>query len=256
MATISIEQLEKLGLQTNESRVYLALLELGKGSVSQISKLAQLNRTTSYDILEGISLYGLASRSVSNKKQLYIAEPPNRLRAYVESKKRKLEESAKKLDELLPDLQSLYKTEVKPAIKFFEGRTGIKNIYDHSLDAKSTIYSILDLSEYLPEFDSFGKEHIRDRVKRNVKEKVLARYSQKKAYQSNTEYHWLDYDFKLTQAAEVMIYDDKVIGVLVKPGENVAFEIQSQSFANSLKPLFEIAWKQSKPVESKNKKPA
>src|SRR3989344_7765998 len=239
MATISIEQLEKLGLQTNESRVYLALLELGKGSVSQISKLAQLNRTTSYDILERISLYGLASRSVSNKKQLYIAEPPNRLRAYVESKKRKLEESAKKLDELLPDLQSLYKTEVKPAIKFFEGRTGIKNIYDHSLDAKSTIYSILDLSEYLPEFDSFGKEHIRDRVKRNVKEKVLARYSQKaadfyqsayggkKAYQSNTEYHWLDYDFKLTQAAEVMIYDDKVIGVLVKPGENVAVEIQN-----------------------------
>jgi len=56
-----------------------------------------LNRTTSYDILERISLYGLASRSTSNKKQMYAAEPPSRLKAYMEAKKRKLEENAKKV---------------------------------------------------------------------------------------------------------------------------------------------------------------
>ena len=30
------------------------------------------------------------------------------------------------------------------------------------------------------------------------------------------------------------------MGVLVKPGENVAFEIQNSSFANSLKMIFDI----------------
>ena len=41
---------------------------------------------------------------------------------------------------------------------------------------------------------------------------------------------------------EVNIYDDIVMGVFVKPGENMAFEIESESFANTLKIIFEMAW--------------
>ena len=67
------EQLENLGLQVNEVKIYLALLELGKGTVSQISKIAHLNRTTGYDILERICLYGIANRSSVGKKRIYIA---------------------------------------------------------------------------------------------------------------------------------------------------------------------------------------
>jgi len=40
MTNISTERLERLGLQANEARVYLSLLELGKGTVSQISKFS------------------------------------------------------------------------------------------------------------------------------------------------------------------------------------------------------------------------
>lgn len=256
------EQLQVLGLQPNETKVYLALLELGQGTVGDISKASQLNRTTGYDILERLALKGLANRTTSgNKKQMYIAEPPHRLKQFLENKKHQAEQRLESVSGVLSDLQNLYKKENKPVIKFFEGFDGIKNIYLHTLEAKGVIYSILDLSVYLPgfeksKFDEFGKEYSRKRAKMNVKEKALViknkegEYFYNTTYKNNpsalkvTEYRWLEKKFPFIPAAEVNIYDDVVMGVLVKPGENAAFEIINPSFANSLKIIFEMAWEQ------------
>lgn len=252
------EQLQDLGLQKHETLIYLALLELGQGTVSEVSKAAQLNRTTGYDILERLSLYGLAERTTSGKKKtMYIAEPPHRLKQHLENKKNQAERRLADVAKLIPELQNFYKKENKPVIKFFEGREGIKNIYGHTLESKSTIYSILDLSQYLPEFDKFGKDYVRARYKLNIKEKALvlknkeglefyrATYLTNKHYR-HTEYRWLEKPLVLSPAAEVNIYDNVVMGVLFKPGENTAFEIKNPSFANSLKIIFEIAWQQGK----------
>ena len=257
------EQLQKLGLNHNEARIYLALLELGQGTVTQTSQKAQMNRTTGYDVLERIALYGLANRTISEgekNKRVYIAEPPSRLKQFLENKKHAVEQRMRDIPEILPDLQSLYKTELKPAIKFFEGRQGIKNIYWHTLETKSTIYSILDLSQYLPEFDQFGQDYVKERTKRKIKEQVLVLKNKKalewyeRAYQHRarlqkyTEYRWLTQKFALSPTAEVNIYDDIVMGVLFKPGENMAFEIHNASFANSLKIIFKMAWGQAEKV--------
>ncbi len=256
------ENLQSLGLQPNETKVYLAILELGQGTVSEISKSAQLNRTTGYDVLERLALYGLINRTtVGSKKQRYVAEPPSRLRRYLENKKNQAERRLTDISEVLPDLQNLYKKENKPVIKFFEGRDGIKNIYWHTLEAKSTIYSIIDFSVYLPEFDEMGIEYVKERTKLKIKERSLVVKNEKGEHffnynyknnpdsQKYQEYRWLNEKFSFLPAAEVNIYDDIVMGVLVKPGENTAFEIKNSSFANSLKIIFELAWEQGKKIK-------
>lgn len=253
------ESLQGLGLQPNETRIYLALLEMGQGGVSDISKAAQLHRTTGYDILERLCVYGLASRAgTGTKKKIYSAEPPSRLKQYLENKKNQAERRLVEVSEVLPDLQGLYRKESKPVIKFFEGREGIRNIYWHTLEAKSIIYSVLDLSVYLPEFEQFGRDYIQERSRRGVKEKALvlknqagldfynSTYKNNKRYQQVTEYRWLEKEFPFSPAAEMNIYDDVVMGVLVKPGENAAFEVKNLSFANSLKIIFELAWDKAK----------
>ncbi len=255
------QKLENMGLSQHEAKIYLALLELGRGTVTQISQAAQLNRTTGYDILERLSLYGLASRAGSGtKKKHYAAEPPVRLKQYLENKKSQADRRLDEVGEVLSDLQGLYRKESKPVIKFFEGKEGIKNIYWHTLETKSTIYSLVDFSVYLPSYSQFGKDYIKERARLNVKEKCLMLknqfgidywnevYKHNKNFQRVTEHRWLDKKFPFIPAAEVNIYDDIVMGVLVKPGENAAFEIQNPSFANSLKILFEIAWEQGEPV--------
>ena len=64
----------------------------------------------------------------------------------------------------------------------------------------------------------------------------------KKDRQKNTEYRWIDKDERYSTAGEVVIFDDKVIGILSQPEESVAFEIQGQTFADFLKIVFEMAW--------------
>ena len=122
--------------------------------------------------------------------------------------------------------------------------------YNHVLDAKGTIFSVVDIEQYIPHLEQFGTEQVKMRTRLKIKEKALARISEEalrwyhETYTKHperkkiTEYRWLEKDLPLSLAAEVMIYDDKVIGVLFKPGEKSAFEIQSQSFANSLKTVF------------------
>jgi len=256
------ENLEKLGLQDNEAKIYLALLELGRGTVTQISQSAQLNRTTGYDVLERLAIYGLASRAGSGTmKKMYAAEPPQRLKQYLENKKTQAERRLENVGDVLSDLQGLYRKESKPIIKFFEGKSGIKNIYWHTLEAKSTIYSVLDFSVYLPEYWQFGKDYVKERSKRNIKEHCLALknnlglnwyntvYKNNNLYRKMTEYRWLNKQFPFIPAAEINIYDDVVMGLLVKPGENAAFEIINPSFANSLKMIFELAWEQGEKIK-------
>ncbi|MFA6427301.1 MAG: helix-turn-helix domain-containing protein [Candidatus Magasanikbacteria bacterium] len=254
------KQLQDVGLQDNEAKVYLALLEIGRGTVTQISSRAGMNRTTGYDILERLSLHGLVNPVItSKKKRIYVPEPPIRLKQFLENKKRQAERRLNEIGSLLPELQALYKTELKPVIKVAEGKNAMQKLYMNVTESNSTIYSILNLKGYAEAFDEMGTIQSEERFKKGIKEKCLAVDSevarwwhdktykkQSKARQENTTYHWLPWDDRYKTAGEVNIFDDKVIGVLSKPEESIAFEIQSQTFADFLKLVFEMAWKNTK----------
>ncbi len=255
MAIINSENIKTLGLNTNEAAVYLALLELGKGTVTEISQKAALNRTTGYDILERLCLYGVASRSTTTKKKMYIAESPTRLKQFLENKKHQADQRLENFQQMLPDLQSLYKTELKPTIKFASGKEQMEKLYTDVLEAKSTVLSVLNLKRYADIFDEVGTRQATERARRGIKEKVISikneaaltwykkTYSGKKKLQNCTEYNWIEDKKEYSTAGEIVVFDDKVIMMLSQSDENVAFEIQSQTFADFLKILFERAWK-------------
>ncbi|HAT03577.1 MAG TPA: hypothetical protein DCS29_02245 [Candidatus Magasanikbacteria bacterium] len=263
-----IKHLVDLGFQENESRIYLAILELGSGTVTDISKVAGLNRTTGYDILERLCLYGMVHRSVTGKKRIYAAEPLSRLGHFLENKKKQAERRLEDLKHVLPDLQSVHKTELKPVIKFAEGTDAMQNLYLNILDAKSTIYSILNLKNYAETFHEFGDYQLAERMKRGIKQKCLTidtdmsrwwydkTYKGNKKREENTQYRWLPWDGRYSTGGEIMIFDDKVIGMLSRASENVAFEITSQTVSDFLKIIFEMAWEKTgeTKIETKIKK--
>ena len=117
------------------------------------------------------------------------------------------------------------------------------------------MHFILNLKNYAEVFDEMGTYQSKERHKRGIKENVLCVKSETadwwhdKTYKKKaklTEYRWLPDDPKYDTAGEINIFDDKVIGLLSKPSENIAFEIQSQSFADFLKMVFEMAWEKKK----------
>lgn len=56
------EQLEKLGFSPKEADVYLALLELGTAVVSDVAKKANINRSTTYILLDALPVFQLVAK--------------------------------------------------------------------------------------------------------------------------------------------------------------------------------------------------
>jgi len=78
-----LRELEKLGLSDKEAAVYLASLELGPSPVQVISRKAEVNRATTYVMIEVLLQKGLMSTFDKGKKTMYTAEKPERLHRIV-----------------------------------------------------------------------------------------------------------------------------------------------------------------------------
>ena len=70
------EAVATLGLNDKQSAVYIALLQLGKGSAYGIADKSGLKRPTTYVIVEELIAKGLAERIPRARKQQYRAISP------------------------------------------------------------------------------------------------------------------------------------------------------------------------------------
>jgi sugar-specific transcriptional regulator TrmB len=123
--------LEKLGLNQKEASVYLALLELGQTSISRIAQKSGVKRTSVYDVLKSLKTKGLVGRTISKGKTYYFAEDPGVL-------KEALEEKFTTLEKVMPQLLSITNfLDQKPKIRFYEGKGGIRDIYEETLELKN-----------------------------------------------------------------------------------------------------------------------
>ena len=103
----------KLGFSTNESKVYLAALELGTASAQDIARKAQIKRTTGYSVLSYLVNRGVAGKTKVKGKTRFVAEPPQRLLTLIN-------EIEKGIKDALPELTAIYnRKETKPKITFY-----------------------------------------------------------------------------------------------------------------------------------------
>jgi hypothetical protein len=100
-------------------------------------------------------LYGIINKGIGAKKRLYIAGSPILLEQFLEHKKRRAEKRLQELKTILPELKSMYKTELKPVIKIVEGVEAMKQMAYSELDSKGIIYSLVNLKNYAEVFGAF-----------------------------------------------------------------------------------------------------
>ncbi len=130
------DALQLLGLSDKEAAVYLALLQLGRAPAYSIATKSGLKRPTTYVILEELIKKGLVVQIPREKKQLYVARPPEEAFALAQER---LDLAKKKLPEIL----ALTKGEAtKVNTIYFEGIAGIKQILEYrakDLEGKETV---------------------------------------------------------------------------------------------------------------------
>src|ERR1041385_3599766 len=147
--------LGKLGLSDKEALVYLASLELGPSPVQIISRKAEVNRATTYVMIEALLQKGLMSTFEKGKKVMYTAEKPERLHRIVHTERAAVDEKEQVVKRLLPELEALSNAAgERPKVSFYEGIEGLEamreTIFDAQIDKMEDVISYDDLRHLFP----------------------------------------------------------------------------------------------------------
>jgi HTH-type transcriptional regulator, sugar sensing transcriptional regulator len=232
--------LMQLGLSEKEAKTYLAALELGRPSISDISQKTGINRVTSYSIIDSLKSKGLISVTVKKKKKLYIPAEPDVLQRLVEAK-------AKIADQLMPHLFALSNiSKTKPAIQFFEGETGMINLYQKTLDAKRELLTFGDekhfyhlvLEKHFPDYRTQRKERA-IKAKMIIPDTKQGRATQQSDREGFRETKLIppgDYKFSVY----FLLYNDSTI--VISPGDLVGLYIESKDITQTLMSFHKLLW--------------
>lgn len=232
--------LQKLGFSQNETKVYLAALELGTASAQDIAQRAGVKRTTGYSVLSYLVNRGVAGKTKVKGKTRFVAEPPQRLLTLIN-------EIEKGIKDALPELEAVYnKKDVKPKIIFFEGQAAIQKIYDDTLQKKPVEILEWNTNAYFQN-SNVDPNYIHKRVGLNIKARRIAG----KGSKWDTKHQYLDAK-ELSQTLivpkelfdpqiEVNIYNNKV--AFMNYVENMSVIIESKPIADAMRQAYELSWK-------------
>ncbi|MFC1678375.1 TrmB family transcriptional regulator [Patescibacteria group bacterium] len=222
-----LKDLQEIGLDQKEAQIYLAILNLGKGTVSDISRKAYVKRTTIYEYIEKLIEKGLVIKTVEKKRIQYLAENPQKLAKIIERKKRKVES-------VLPSLSEIYsKVCHKPVIKFYEGIRGIRKMYEELTCTSYTIYGTFSIDKYFNHFTERDNEEFFANIKKSggkikdlVEDTPNAReYVKRHINQGVGNSKFLPKDFKIEMDLMVcgnkvgMISQVNLIGIIIENKE-------------------------------------
>jgi len=133
---------ELLGLAEKDFSVYLELLRLGSAPLRKIAEACSLSRATAYDALKHLKSAGLVSYVDAKSHRYFVAEDPQKLRGLATRREVAIQEARQAIDKLLPDLRSVMgQAGHRPAVRYFEGESGVKEVLQDVLLTTSRIKS-------------------------------------------------------------------------------------------------------------------
>ena len=248
---MSDSRLGEIGLDEKEQRFYLAALQLGSATVTDIATRAGISRTNGYDLLQRLERRGLLSQVHESGVRRVIAEDPKVL---LET----WERTRGILDGLVPELRSIFDGGLrKPRVRYHEGEAGIKRTLWATLECqKGPLCGILSMHELLEVPGKREmKRYIDARVKRDLHLKVLRSHSRETnviwptSVAENRELRYVPtaFDFGTT----MYIYDNTVCYISSKR-ESYGLVIESEEHAQLHRGMFDAVWAVSKPSPAKN----
>lgn len=241
------EVLVRFGLNEKEQSVYMALLPLGRTTLTPIARAAGLPVTTVQSIMARLVEAGLVSTSKRKSRHLYQADDPVVL-------KRLLERQIEEMSGIIPFLQKLRAEEGGAArIRIYE-RERMTDIFHQALASKEKmvheIVAAKDLQEILGEKFHFTRRRIKAHVKLRslrVEKREIKRYSSDIHVRELREAKFLPRE--MTFRCSIMFWDDMTAFFTTKD-ESLAWVVQSRALSEMMRQTFELLWSVSRKMET------
>ena len=167
--------LGELGLGETEIAIYLALLKVGPSPASSLGQRTRITRSTAQYACQQLAKKGVASMTLRNNVYLFTAEPPERLLHLLEQQHDALREKEKRVQQIIGPLQQMMNVHaVFPKVQFYEGESGMIQLYDSILDMRSPIESFEEGGKVLEMFPAYSHEFMRKRIARKIFNRCIA----------------------------------------------------------------------------------
>jgi len=231
----NIEELKQAGLTENESKVYLALIDLGPSLAGQISRKTGMHRRTVYDTTEMLIKKGLVGYMLKNNRRLFQASNPQRILEIIKEKENLLTPLISQLSE------KFVSTKEKEETNFYKGKEGLKTVFEDQLNAKEIL--ILGASPKAYEVLQFYfKWYDKKRKEKKIKARIISTSKSIKRIPL-AEIRYLPE--KYSNPVSVNIYQDKV-AIILWAQVPLAVVIKNREISEGYKNYFELMWKIAK----------
>ncbi len=239
--------LEYTGFTEKEALVYLALLELGQGNVSDISKITELKRPIIYVILEGLIKRGYASELLNQKINTFQATDPGMIL-------RQLQDTAKNFSEMLPIFRTLRnKGKKRPKISYFETKEGIWNVYEEMSRTANPFFitSYASIKKFFPNaIDKWVGEDIKAG---SVKDGYHLIPDEEKNIEIGKRFKKANQRVRILEELKNIKMDFTIFGnklaITSLEDEPFIVVIESEGLVKSMRPIFEIAWERGEEIK-------
>ncbi|MBN2567155.1 TrmB family transcriptional regulator [Candidatus Woesearchaeota archaeon] len=261
-----LNKLKAFGLNTYESKLWTALLSRGVSTAGELSDIANVPRSRSYDVLESLEKKGFIIMKIG-KPIKYIAVPPSEV---LERVKKKIVEDSATSTRLLDDLkgsevlseltllhnQGVDLVEPSDITGSFRGRS---NLYEH-LDtmiksAETSIMIVTSDQGFMRKVETF-KVQLEKAKKRGVSIRIAAplskgaanHFDRLKGIAEVRDVKGLKARFCVVDGKELlfMLLDD----ANVHPSYDVGVWVNTELFASAIESMFDVMWKTVQPVKT------
>ena len=248
------EIFKDLGLTDSETKVYLALIELGDSTRGDIVNESQIAGSKVYEILEKLQEKGLVSIYIKDKIKHFKPLNPRQILNYLEDKKEKIKKIESQFNSILPELMFKFtSSKEKQEVELLQGIKGLEIIFREQIEmlSKGELAYVIGGTKGGDEpiiHAFFEKIHVM-RQQKKIKTKMLFNIQQKKS----TEEHYSAKKFPNTETryientAPVAINVWKNRTAILIFGEKInTIYIKSQKVADSFIGYFNLLWQNAK----------
>ncbi|MBI4739344.1 TrmB family transcriptional regulator [Candidatus Woesearchaeota archaeon] len=260
-----LNKLKDFGLNTYESKLWTALLSRGVSTAGELSDIANVPRSRSYDVLESLEKKGFIIMKLG-KPIKYVAVSPEEV---LERVKKKVNEEADKQTKIL---ESLHGSEILGELTLLHNQgvemvdptdlsgavKGRNNVYNHieSLikNAESRV-DIMTTSQGLAREADVFKNALQKAKDRKVKVRIAAPLTKETEKALKDLRGLAEVRHTNTLKARFCLVDKKHMTFMllddadVHPTYDVGIWVNTPFFATALAQLFDNEWKDMKPVE-------
>lgn len=261
-----LNKLKDFGLNSYESKIWTALLSRGIATAGELSDIAGVPRSRSYDILESLEKKGFAITKLG-KPIKYIAVPPDEV---VERVKKKVQDDTEMQVEILNKLKG---SEILNELKLLHTQgvdmvepgelTGVlkgrNNLYNHLelgfKNAKKSISLVTTADGILRKFEQF-KSILQKQKERGIKIRIAAPLHKLNPKMMRDLKSVAEVKHSDSIKSRFLVVDGKELTFMlmddqdVHPSYDVGVWINTPFFASAMESVFDMIWKDAKAPET------